>query len=250
LSLQDQLRALSELDARVRGLSRRLNAGNTRLKALQTKHDQSAQQADELDGQLKIAQAKASDFENEAGDVDQRIEKLRAQMNSVTSNKEYSSLLLEVNTIKANKSKLEDEALAQMNVVEELQQRLADVQSKMEDQAKLVAAAQKEVDEAKTEVGEKLDEATHERKAKADELPPELITQLDRLAEDYDGEAVCGIEEQNRRRMEYTCAGCYMSLPVELVNALMTRPDELITCTNCQRMLVISEDLKTAIGSK
>ncbi len=249
MTLQEQLVELHELDARVRGMSRRLKAATARQKTTETRLDLYHRQHQELHDQLRACQVKASTLEKRVAEMDSRIDTLRQRMNSVTSNKEYSALLLEVNTLKVDKGKIEDEALEQMAQVEQVKQKLADAQQRIEDQQKLVAGAQREVTEARAEVGEKLDEATEQRDAAAAKVPAEVMSIFNRMAELFDGEAVCGIEEQDRRRMEYTCGGCYMTVPVERVNALITRPDELILCPNCSRILTISADLKQAIGA-
>jgi len=231
-------------------MSSRLNATTRRLDAQQNKLDLLKCQQAELQEQLKTYQAHASTLEKHAADMDARIDKLREQMNSVTSNKEYSAMLLEINTLKADKGKVEDDALDQMNQVDELKQQIEVFSGKIAEQQKILAGADRDVSEASSEVGARLDEAAQERDAAAEKIPPDIRTMFNRLSEQYDGESVVQIEEQDRRRMEYICGGCYMTLPVERVNSLITRPDDLCLCPNCNRILSIHEDLKQAIGAK
>jgi hypothetical protein len=250
LALQDQLRELFLLDQQVRGMSSRLDAGTNRLRQQQTRLEQLSRQRHELEDQLKHVQAKAASLEHQANDVDQRIAKLREQMNSVTSNKEYSALLVEVNTIKLDKGKLEDEALAQLAEVDATRARLDELTTKIDDQAKLVTLAENEVAAARDEVGKKLDELKAQRDAAASQVPLDARALFERLSYAHDGQAMAEVEEQDRRRMEYICGGCYMQLPVERVNAVMSRPDQLTTCSNCGRILYMPSELKSAIGSK
>ena len=250
LSLQEKLYDLYLLDQQVRGLRTRLDAATRRLKLQSTKLDQLKQQLNELNDQHKHAMAEVSTLEHQAGDADQRVNKLRDQMNSVRNNKEYSAMLVEVNTLKDEKSKLEDQALEKMTVSDNLKQRVTEVQEKAEKQSQLVEAAETEVHSAKEEVGEQLNDATAKRDAAATEMPADVMSVFNRLADHYDGEAMGEIEEQDRRRREYTCGGCYMELPIERVNALMMKPDELVTCPSCNRYLFIKQELKAEIGAK
>ncbi len=55
--------------------------------------------------------------------------------------------------------------------------------------------------------------------------------------------------EEDRRRLEYTCEGCYIQLPVEAVNKLLTRPNELVICPSCGRILYINDALRDSVGS-
>lgn len=247
MSLQDQLKELFLLDKQVRGLRTRLDAATRRTELQKNKRDQLKQKNAELADQLKQSQAQANSLESQAKEKDQQITRHREQMNAVHSNKEYSALLVEVSTLKNDKGKLEDQALEQMTEVDAIKQQQGDLQDKIQQQEKLVRQAQDEVDAARAEVGDKLDEVTADRDRAAAEVPEDVLSAFDRLAEAYDGQAMAEVEEQDRRRMEYTCGGCYISLPVEHVNSLMLKPNEVVTCPNCHRILYIAEDLKSAL---
>lgn len=250
MSLQDRLYELFLLDQHVRGLRARQDAATRRKKAQQGKLDQLGQQLTELSQQLKQLQATAAGLEHQSNDFEGRINSHREAMNNVTSNKEYSALLVEVNTLKIEKSKLEDEALTQLTKVDEIRSQIQEVEQKIASQKQLVENAQREVDEAREEVGDKLGQIQAERDAAAENIPPATLTSFDRLCTVHDGEALAEIEEQDRKRREYICGGCYTMLPVERVSQVMSRPDELVQCPSCERFLFIKQDLKTAIGSK
>ncbi len=248
MSLQDQLRDLSTRDAHVRGLSRRLDAGKRRRTAQQKKLDQLNQQLAELQEELKRAQAHVGSLEADAAAADAKTAKLREQMNTVKTNKEYSALLVEVNTLKIEQAKIDDLILEQMEGVEEKKSRVAELEEKAAEQRRLVELADREVDEARAEVGDQLDETTKERDAAAAQVPDDVLALYRKLDADTDGEAVCGIEEQDRKRMEYTCGGCYMALPIEKVNAAITKPDVLTQCPYCDRILLISEEIRSGLA--
>ncbi len=250
MPLQDQLYAYFELDQRVRAMRARLDAALRRRDAQQRKLDQLRQAGDELSAQFKTAQAHAATLENEAASIDQRVNAQRDKMNSATSNKEYSALLVEVNTLKADKSKIDDAQLDAMAKVEALTAETDGLSEKIRAQEKLVEGATREVGEAQTEVGGKLAELEAERDAAAQPLSPEIRKTFDRLSHTYDGEAMAEIIEQDRRRMEYTCGGCFTLLPVESVNALITKPDQLTTCGTCNRILYVSKDLRESLAAK
>lgn len=250
MSLQEQMRALYLLDQEVRGLRSRLDAAIRRQQAQQNKLEQHQRQYAELEEQIRLGQAKAGALELQVKAAEDKIAKLREQMNTVKSNKEYSALLVEVNTLKVDKSKLEDEALARMGEVDALKQHLEQVEEKIQQQQKLVDLAAAEVASARAEVGQRLEEVTAQRDAAADQVPQEARALFNRLAQNYEGEAMAPVEEADRRRMEYNCGGCYMSLPIERVNALMMKPDDLVTCPNCGRILYLDQELKSAINSK
>lgn len=249
MPLQDQLYAYFELDQRVRAIRARLDAALRRRDAQQRKLAQLKQAAAELTQQLKASQAHTATLENESSAIDQKVSRQRDKMNSATSNKEYSALLVEVNTLKADKSKVDDKALESMTKSESLAAEVAAMNEMVDAQAKLVEGATKEVNEAQTEVGGQLEVLTAERNAAAAPLSAEIRKTFDRLSDTYDGEAMAEISEQDRRRMEYTCGGCYTLLPVESVNALITKPDHVTTCGTCQRILFVGKELRDSLAA-
>ena len=103
--------------------------------------------------------------------------------------------------------------------------------------------------DAQDEVGGKLEELESERDAAGEHLSDDVRKTFDRLSHTYDGEAMAEIEEQDRRRMEYTCGGCYTLITVESVNALLTRPDQLTTCGTCNRILYVGAELRESLAA-
>ncbi|MEO1236477.1 MAG: C4-type zinc ribbon domain-containing protein [Planctomycetota bacterium] len=250
MSVQDQLQGLYLLDQQIRGLRSRVDQAARRHTAQNNKLQQLQRQRDELHDQLQSARATAANLASDGAGVDERIEKVRQVMTGVRSNKEYSALLVEVNTLKADKSKIEDQELEQMARVEELEARHAEAQEKADAQEKLVAHAQGEVAEGRAEISDQLEALETERDGAAEPIDDETLTLYRKLADDYEGEALGEVEEQDRRRMEYTCGACFMSLPIQVVNAALTTTSKPVTCPNCGRILFVSGQLKEALVPK
>jgi len=250
LSVQDQLRALFTLDLQIRGLRSRVDASTRRLVAQSGKLEQYQRQSTELSEQFKKTQATASGLESDANGIEVKIEKIRQAMATVTSNKEYSALLVEANTLKLAKSKFEEQALDQMSKVEELQGRVDELTAKTNEQAKLVDLAQTEVSQAQAEISDQLEALNRERDEAAGPVADDTLALYNKLADDYDGEALAQVEEQDRRRMEYTCGACFMSLPIQVVNAALTSTQQIVPCSSCGRILFVSGELKEGLVPK
>lgn len=250
MTLQEQLLELFMLDKQVRGMRGRLDTAAARAKAKQSRLDQLNQQQQELHSQHLHAQAKAKALENQSNEVEQRIVHLRDQMQNVKSNKEYSAVLLEVNTLKLEKSKVEDEAIGQLGNVEQLAEELETIRGQVADQEKLLAAAQDEVTQCRDEVGQELDDLQAKRDEAEKVIPSDVSTLFNRMAEMHEGESMASVSEVSRRHREYTCNGCYLNVPVEHVNSLMTLPNQATCCPSCSRILYIDHELKTSIGAK
>ena len=226
----------------------RLDAAIRRFNAQNNKLNQTKRQCSELADQLKHAQVTTADLESQANTVEERIKHIREQMNTVTNNKEYSAFLIEVNTFKLEKTKLEDEALAQMTHVEELQEQFTELQEKQASQESDVAIARKVVSDSRQEVGDELDKRTAERDAAAAGIPSDALEMMKRLADGYDGQSMAKLVIEGARVKEYRCGGCYMGLPLERANQLMTNVDKPVTCPSCSRILYLEENAESTAG--
>ncbi len=250
MTLQDKIYKLFLLEGQVRGLSRRLEVATYQQTVLEKKLGQLQTQHSELNEQLKHTQVTSLNLEHQARDIGERITTLRNQMNTVTNNKEYSALLVEVNTIKLEKSNVEDEALAEMGRLEELQKQSDELKEQVEQQKKMAVAAAAEVGKRQEEVGAELAERITKRDEAAEDIPVDARAIFIRLSEQHDGEALASIVEENARRMEYSCGGCYMALPLECVNSVVMRKDSVTTCPSCSRMLYMAAELEEAMSSR
>lgn len=248
--MQKKLYDLFLADKQLRGLRARLDAAKRRHTAQQTRLRQYQQQQHELATQHRAAQASAQGLERQAGDIEHKITRLREQMNAVRNNKEYSALLIEVNTLKIDKAKVEEQALEKMEQVERLKVDLEVIAAKAADQTKLTAVAADEVTAAQRDLGDELAELQARRDAAAGQLPAELRDIYERAAAVHEEEAMAEVVEENRRHMEFSCGGCYMAIPVELLNTLLSRSEKPVICPSCGRILYLADALRESYADK
>ncbi len=163
------------------------------------------------------------------------IAKMRVALNSARTNKEYSTVLSRINTDKADLSKLEEKLLQIMMEIESLEQETAqfDEQIKIEDEN--LEKVKNDLETTKESIQGDLDSLEGKKAELSNSIDPKHFDMFDRLADRYDGEVVSEVEQKDQ-----ICGGCYMSIPLELVNRLLTR-DEVITCPSCGRILTIKQ---------
>jgi predicted nucleic acid-binding Zn-ribbon protein len=165
------------------------------------------------------------------------IAKLRVALNTARTNKDYSAILTRINTDKADSSKLEDQCLQLMSQIEADQAQSKLLQAEIAQEEQKLAGIRTETDSKSAQLEVEVNQLRHEHEQAASHVPPKERSMFRRLAERYDGEVLAVIEEQNRRG-DYICSGCYIKVTLECVNALMTR-DEMFNCPNCGRILVL-----------
>ncbi len=250
MSLIDLLKTLYLVDQQVRGLESRVNGAKRLVNTQNAKLEQLLIKRDELQDTLKHTQAQATKLEKDSDDLEKKIEHSRRLMNNVKTNKEYSALLVEVNTLKADKSHIENQALEQLANAETLGTELDELLQRIESQQKIKEVAKKEPATRHAEVSPRLEQLKIERDAATTHIPHGPLAVFERLVNnDDDGEALVPIIETDRKRHEYICSGCYIKIPLERVNLLFTQ-DKLVHCPTCKRILYVEDELKEALQTR
>ena len=113
-----------------------------------------------------------------------------------------------------------------------------EIQGKIDQQKKDLADVRKEAEAKSVEFEKQIEEIQVEWDAAAKKIPTETLEVFNRVAETYDGEALAVAGKQNEQIEAFSCGGCFMGLPAEIVNRLMTK-DEIIRCSNCTRILIL-----------
>src|SRR5262245_34421386 len=119
MTLTDNLLALFRVDKQARGLRGRLESAQRYLSAQNKQIDGIEQQRQELEARRRQLQARIHNVETETKVLDERIEKLRTELNSASTTKAYSAVLTELDNVKKSRSELEDGALKEMEQIEQ-----------------------------------------------------------------------------------------------------------------------------------
>lgn len=250
MGLVDSLLNLYRVDVQVRGLRSRLNSAERYLSAQSKQLNDLTQQDLELQTRRRHLQATIGNQDVEVKTIDERLEKLRNELNSAVTNKQYSALLAELNTIKTGRAAIEDRMLADMEQVEKIQEQLKALDAQIAERTKLRDVAKAQLEERRNDVGHRLSELEAERQTAAAVVPPQALSVFEDLAETYEGETMAPIEEIDRRHREYACGECNMHIPFEQISQLTSRNEELVRCPSCSRILYMQEEMRGSLVKK
>ena len=189
--------------------------------------------------EIQLTTIQSDRLELELKTRDEEISKLRASLNSARTNKEYAVVLTQLNTTRADNSKIESQILELMKDIETDQTESQKIQQQIDEHKQKLEQVRKESEQLATKYEAEIDQIQCEWDEAAKHVPSEHLEIFKRVAETYDGEAVAIIEQHEGRTGAYTCGGCFMGVTDECVNMLMTK-DEVIRCLNCTRILVLS----------
>ena len=190
--------------------------------------------------EIQLTKVQCDRMELELKSRDEEITKLRAALNTAKTNKEYGALLTQLNTSKADNSKIETQILELMKDVEADEAESKDIRQQIDEQKQKLEQTRTEADAAATKHEAEIKQIQAEWDQVAKTIPAESLETFRRVAETYDGQAVVGVEQQEGKTATYSCGGCFMSIASECVNLLMTK-DDVIRCPNCTRILVLNE---------
>ncbi|MBC8378420.1 MAG: hypothetical protein H8E62_04525 [Planctomycetes bacterium] len=192
-------------------------------------------------GEIKLTKIQVDRLELELKSRDEHIEKLRGHLNLARTNKEYSALLTELNTAKADDSKLETQVLELMKNVEIDEASCAELKNQIEEQKVKLEEIRKEAEAKSSAFQKEIDEIQTEWDTVAKEVTNKnALAIFERVAETYDGEAMAEVEGVEESSSSFSCGGCFMGIPAEVVNILSSH-DEIVRCSNCTRILYLKD---------
>ena len=183
----------------------------------------------EAEGQLKTLRSRYDQKDLDLKSLEAEVKKYEAQRNLATSNKEYSAILSEITTKKADISKLEDELLLAMDVVERQQKVIEECkQAKKAAEADL-AAHKDEIKAQQQEVEQQLAQVNERRKQLAANVPRDLLHTYERILAKRGPTTIVPV-------VELSCQGCFMKVTPE-VQAQLLKNDVIIYCKTCSRIM-------------
>ncbi len=190
--------------------------------------------------EIQLTKIQADRLELELKSMDQTLAKYRAALNTAKSNKEYAAILTELNTNKADSSKVESQALELMKNIDADQVQCDQIKQQIELAKNELNEIRKQTEELAKKFEAEIADIERQWQQAARDVSAEALEIFRRVAETYDGEAIAEIEVHDHRSGIYTCGGCFMTLTTETANTLMSR-DEIIRCPNCARILYFKD---------
>ncbi|HEY1683875.1 MAG TPA: C4-type zinc ribbon domain-containing protein [Tepidisphaeraceae bacterium] len=233
---------LFQADQKLREANSRLESASRNVRIQERRTSELSQRLGQLQQTLKENQSQYGQLDLDLKSREAHIEKLRTQQQTAHTNKEYQTFLIEINTQKLDRSKVEDEALKSMEQVEKMQAEVKELATQLEGEQSKLTQMRSEISEKVATLEAEIATLKPGRDAAYEASPPVAREAFERMADRFEGEALSPLEKPNQREEEYICGACNMSLVVDIYNRLHTR-DELIFCPSCHRILYIPQDL-------
>jgi len=227
---------------------KRVQSLKNKIKELETSQERRKQDVqkkkDQIEEEKDLAEKKQEEKVTVQKDIDRKeldlktnegeITKYNVQLNSIKTNKEYSALITEIGSKKADMSILEDEILDMMSRLEEANQGLEkateNLRSKEQSLKDLINTVDAEVKVTDTEI----EKIKGEQKKYTDLLDEHSLQSYNRLSNIKGGKAIVPV-------IGNVCGGCSMNITTQTLNELMSSKD-LVFCRSCSRILYLDEN--------
>jgi predicted nucleic acid-binding Zn-ribbon protein len=225
-----RLQELQVLDSRLGGLERKLEAIPLRLQAIREGFEQAKTAAAGIKAKLDKTRLETRQKEKDLETQAANRKKSEAKLYEVKTNKEYSAVLAEIEALKLDKGRVEEEILALMELGERLVKDVADADVKLKRHAEEARAQEAAATEELRALEADLAVARAERESLRRDIPRDLTAQYERLLKGRGGLAVTLVGSNG------ICAGCRMTVTPQRFQELRLS-SQILTCESCGRIL-------------
>jgi len=227
---------LQVIDGQIYALSKEKASMPGYLKSIDDTLESKKTGIKQAEDNLKNTQLKLKEKEGILQQKEEQIKKLQGQLFTLKTNKEYSTMLAEIEGIKADNSLIEEDILRFMDEIELAKKKILEEKELFKaDEAN--SQKEKEVVNSKAkDIEAKLAELEGKRNVIAPGINKQIISRYEKILKNKDGLAIVHIEDGS-------CGGCHMNLPPQVVSEVKLRED-IVVCGSCLRMLYIEDNVE------
>jgi predicted nucleic acid-binding Zn-ribbon protein len=225
IHLQEYDSRLARLEAEASRLPRRIEAIRTSVAEARAAVETVKAKVDTTRKNLR---AKEKDLEVVAA----KRSKADAHLWEVKTNKEYSAVLVEIEDIKQEKARTEEEILALMEMQERLATEIREAEARLKAREEQGSQDEASVRQQLSAVEAELTGVRGERTTLAREVPAGILADYERLLKARGGLAIVPV-------MTGVCGGCRVTIRPQAIQEL--RGATLMRCESCGRYLYWSE---------
>ncbi len=230
-----QLVELSRIDMQLAALEEQRGALPGRRAAAVSQRTVSEARHEAAREEVTKAEQAQRRSEGVAADQEALLRKLQGQQFQVKSNVAYTALLSEMERAQAAISEAETLVLEAMEAIEQSRARLREAEVDVRNLRAHADSEEQDCDALEKDLSEQIAKLRESRDAAASRLEARLLARYEKIAP--------------RRRpavtivVAQTCNGCRVGIPPQVVIEIQ-RAAEPISCPNCNRILVLEDQLR------
>ena len=182
---------------------------------------------------LKETQKTIRTKEGALNDEMEHLKKTQVKLNVVKTNKEYSAILSEIESIKKNKDKFEEEIIILLDTTELIKKKINESKKTVDNERTAWEGIVKEKGKELKSLEEEIKKSKIEREDVIGKIETKLVQIYQKLSDHKDKLAMAEVKNMS-------CQGCFVKVLPQKYNELKSGED-IIFCSNCQRILYCQE---------
>lgn len=199
---------MDELETKFMGFSAGVETQREQIEALRKRRK-------EKDNQLRIGQ--------------ETLKRTRERLLEVKTNREYQSILKEIETLETKNSHIEDEIISLLEELDVFEKGVKTKEADLDVQRHRYEEDKAKMEKELNSIAEELDICARKSGEIRKKIPADILRKYEQIKSAKRGVAVVSVWKE-------VCGGCYMSIPPQLYNELQ-KSNVLITCPNCSRII-------------
>ena len=230
--LNEEIKQLTELqviDLQIAKFDAEINAQKAELTKREKSFNERQALIEELKEKIEAAETQRREIEAQLADELSRIKERQSKMMQVQTNREYQSLLKEIEDGKKSIKEKEEEIVRIMEAGEANAKIMAEQENLIKEEKKALAEESTQFKKHAGEIEGKKAKIVAKRDAMAKDIKTSALRKYDMLRTRRNGKAVVSV-------VNGICQGCFMSIPPQQFNDIL-KGDRILNCPTCQRIL-------------
>lgn len=234
----EKLLILQDRDRRLRRIEGELAHIEPERHGLKSKGADTQARLDAAKLRIKQIETERKRLELDVEAKKQLIERYANQQLQTRKNEEYRALAHEIEMCKTDITKIEDQEIELMEQAEQVQKEVGRLTREAADTLKLMEEQLARLGEREQSLRQELAQLGSDREELAAAVESGVRSRYERLVKSKGENVVVGVQHG-------VCGGCHMKLPAQVL-VTCQQEQEIVTCTNCGRILYYTRDMTLA----
>jgi hypothetical protein len=231
----EKLLLLQDRDRKIHRVQQELAQIGPERETYRTKAMVTQAQLETAKTSIKQIESDRKRLELDVGVKKQQIEKYANQQLQTRKNEEYRALSHEIDTCKADITKIEDQEIVLMEQAELVQKEAGGLSREADEIKKLAEGQIAQLNQREENLKKELAELQRGRAELATAVDQTVCQRYERLFKSKGENVVVGVQHG-------VCGGCHMKLPAQILVTCQGQK-EIVACSNCGRILYYTRDM-------
>ncbi|VEN73680.1 conserved hypothetical protein [Candidatus Desulfarcum epimagneticum] len=220
---------LQDVENKIQVIRGGLEAEETKIQGLDSGLDAASKELETLEEKVAELKALRREYESDADLFSESIQKSNVKLSSVKTNKEYQSVLKEIEDIKQRSSENDEKMILCMEEIDQAEKDLALKHADHKEVSRRIENEKKAIREESESDRLALEKLEKESRGISERANPAILGQFLNIKKCANGVAIS-------RVVDAICQGCNMNIPPQTYNELQAC-DSLRQCPFCQRII-------------